>query len=251
MQIIAEITLFCPAKCVFCPLRKLYELNRMKAIMPLELFKKTLELFSTLDDNKAVVLSGGEPSTLENLEEYIKTAHKLGYTVTVVTNGFNPRRILDSSVDIIEVSIDRVGEAQERERGVHGLWNNILKLLEDNRAIIRTTLMKDNIEDVKKLREMFPDKIILAMPIRGAPELKPTPQQLNEIAKLNNVFISNNCPAGINSFTITPNLEGEGINILPCFIYREKLGTLTQFSKEELYNIINKGKKIPRFPCEK
>jgi len=220
--------------------------------MSLQSFAQALELFSILDRDRACVISGGEPSTLPNLEQYVKVAHDLGYTVTIVTNGYNIERVINAGADLVEVSIDRVGMAHDKERGVDGLWENIIKAVTSNcRVVIRSTLMKNNIKDIKLMRKMFSDTPIFVMPVRGCPEIKPTPEQIEEISKLENVFISNNCPAGIHSFVITPSEEGSSVDVLACFIYRRKLGTLKKYSRNELKKILEEGRKIPRFPCEK
>ena len=117
-------------------------------------------------------------------------------------------------------------------------------------AVIRSTAMRSNIHDIIKLREFLDSSglrgvPILVMPVRGAPELKPSPQQL-ELLNRDGIVVSDNCPAGISSFAITPDRE-----ILACIFYRRKLGQLQRFTKEELDEAIKEGAKIPRFPCER
>ena len=251
VQLIFEITWNCPCRCPFCPVPKSLE------VLPLTDFARTLELFKQYykDDEYAVVISGGEPGTVVFLKKYVDTARRYGYTVTIVTNAYNIRNILEAHPDIIELSIDYFGEKHDKTRGLPGLFNNAMKLVTIATrlgipVVIRSTAMKDNIYDILKLRKHLDENglniPIITMPVRGAPELKPTEQQLQELGKTQGIYLSDNCPAGISSFVITPNRE-----VLACIFYRKKLGQFWRYTKEELDEILENGRKIPRFPCEK
>jgi len=252
VQLIFEITWTCPARCPFCPVPKTNKL------LPLTDYRRILELFKLYlkDDDYAVVLSGGEPATVSFLKDYVDTARRLGYMVTVVTNAFNIRNVLNSRPDVIELSIDYFGEQHDRTRGVKGLFNNAMRLVAlatryGIPVVIRSTAMKDNIQDILELRKYLDSNglseiPIIVMPVRGAPELKPNSHQLQELVKHEGIYLSDNCPAGISSFVITPERE-----VLACIFYRKKLGQFWRFTKEELDEVIKEGAKIPRFPCER
>jgi len=254
VQLIFEITYTCPCNCPFCPIKKLKLEGKL---LPLTDYTRILELFKQYyrDDEYAAVLSGGEPGTVSFLKKYVDAARRLGYTVTVVTNAYNIRNILEARPDVIELSIDYFGEKHDKTRGLPGLFNNAMKLITlatrlGIPVVIRSTLMKDNMYDIMKLRKHLDENglkevPIIVMPVRGAKELKPTKHQIEE---LNNdgIYLSDNCPAGISSFVITPDRE-----VLACIFYRKKLGQFWRFTKEELDNILREGSKIPRFPCEK
>jgi len=254
VQLIFEITYTCPCNCPFCPIKKL----KLKGeLLPLTDYTRILELFKQYyrDDEYAVVLSGGEPGTVSFLKKYVDAARRLGYTVTIVTNAYNIRNILEARPDVIELSIDYFGEKHDKIRVLPGLFNNAMKLIAlatrlGIPVVIRSTLMKDNIHDILKLRKHLDnnglrDVPIIAMPVRGAPDLKPSQQQIEELAKHEGIYLSDNCPAGISSFVITPDRE-----VLACIFYRKKLGQFWRFTKEELDGVIKEGAKIPRFPCE-
>ncbi|RLA82254.1 MAG: hypothetical protein DRG31_07610 [Deltaproteobacteria bacterium] len=255
VQVIFEITYTCPCNCSFCPIKKL---NLRGKLLPLTDYKRVLEVFRRYfdDDEYAAVLSGGEPGTVPFLKDYVDAARRLGYTVTVVTNAFNIGNTLNSRPDVIELSIDYFGEQHDRTRGVKGLFNNAMKLVAlatryGIPVVIRSTAMKDNIQDILELRRFLnsnglSDVPILVMPVRGAPELKPNQHQLKELQSNDGIYVSDNCPAGISSFVITPELE-----ILACIFYRKKLSKFMRFTKEELDEAIKEGAKIPRFPCER
>ncbi|RLB81438.1 MAG: hypothetical protein DRH17_09065 [Deltaproteobacteria bacterium] len=252
VQLIFEITWTCPCKCPFCPVPK------MNKLLPLSDYKRVLQLFKQYykDSDYAVVLSGGEPGTVTFLKQYVDVARELGYEVTVVTNAFNIKNIVNSHPDLIELGIDYFGEQHDKTRGVKGLFNNAMKLIalasrHGIPVVIRSTLMKTNSYDILKLRKYlddngFNDTPIIVMPVRGAPELKPSQQQIEELAKHEGIFLSDNCPAGISSFVITPDRE-----VLACIFYRKRLGQFWRYTKEELDKILEEGAKIPRYPCER
>jgi len=248
MQLIAEITYNCPCHCSFCNVPKSNE------IMKISDFSEAINLFKGLDNDLSIVLSGGEPSIVKNLKEYVLIAKKKNCNVTIVTNAFNIHRIVKAKPDFVEISIDYFGEKHDLSRGVKGLFQNAIKLAEacnfyDIQVIIRATVMNNNIDDIIKIKKLFKEKRIeaefLAMPVRGIKKLLPNKNQL-KILEENGILIADNCPAGISSFVLTPRME-----VLPCIFYRKKLGEINNFSLSEMLEIINKGEKIPRFPCEK
>jgi len=254
VQVIAEITYKCPAKCPFCPLREM----RRTDTMDIEDYVKVLQLFKEhFKEDHAVVLSGGEPSVLENLSEYVSAARDLGYIVTVVTNAFNPERVLRARPDAIEVSIDYFGEKHDKTRGIGGLFKNALKILmdahrHDIQPIVRATIMNDNCNDIITMRRflemrklVWGEIPVIAMPIKGCPERAPSQNQIKMLIE-HGVLVSDNCPAGISSFVVTPSME-----VLACIFYRKKLGQLKKFTREELEDAISNGKRLPRFPCER
>jgi len=243
IQVIVEITHYCPCRCPFCTVPK------SKKVMPLEHFRRALECFKEFfQEEMSVVISGGEPSVVDNLRDYVMCAKELGYMVTVATNAYNPSKVLEAEPDLIEVSLDYFGKKHDSVRGVKGLFDNAMKLVRvaSGRVVIRSTAMRDNIADIISIRKYLDDSIpVIAMPVRGAPDLAPSPDQL-EVLERHGVIVSDNCPAGVSSFVVDPDL-----NVLACIFYRKKLGQLRNFTKEELRKIVDEGAKIPRFPCEK
>jgi len=252
IQVIFELTWSCPCRCAFC------QVPKQDKHLPLPNYERTLELFRRRfgGDDCAAVLSGGEPSTVPNLKEYVDVARRLGFEVTVVTNAFNVESILEAEPDLVEVSIDYFGEKHDRARGMSGLFDNAMRLLSlavlhGISSVVRSTAMRDNIRDILMLRSLLDEKglrdvPILVMPVRGAPELKPSPQQLKELERSRGILVSDNCPAGISSFAVTP--DGE---VLACIFYRRRLGALREFTAGELEKILEEGERIPRFPCER
>lgn len=252
VQVIYEITWACPCKCRFCTVPK----SSFNYVVPTTEYEKVLRLFKRyFRCDLAVVISGGEPSIVPNLRDYVDIARGLGYEVTIVTNGYNAGNVLRAEPDLIEVSIDYFGESHDKVRGVEGLFSRAMGLvfrasMRGIPVVVRSTAMRGNIDDLLKMREYMDgnglrDVPILVMPVRGSPELKPSKQQLLELVRRDGIYISNNCPAGISSFVVTPERE-----VLACIFYRKKLGRLRRITKRELDKVVVEGAKIPRYPCE-
>ncbi|MEM2190761.1 MAG: radical SAM protein [Candidatus Bathyarchaeia archaeon] len=226
-HLIAEITYFCPAKCGFCIVEK------SNAKMSLQEFCEVLSVFSKLCDK--LTISGGEPSTVVDLSEYVSIAKELGYTVTVVTNAFNPKIVLSTEADLIEVSLDGFGENHESSRGIVGIWKNVLKLLEDERSIIRFTLNDNNLQDLVLLRKTFKDKEILVMPQKG---IKVSQKTILEVINKDLGKLPVRCPVG-KQFVVTPYGE-----VLPCIFYRKSLGHF-----KELDLVLKNLTNVKKYPC--
>ncbi|MGC9086090.1 MAG: radical SAM/SPASM domain-containing protein [Thermoproteota archaeon] len=251
MQIIAEVTWLCPAKCPQCPLRDFQRTD----VMSVENFAKVLKLFSRVaearKESKAVVISGGEPSTLINLADYVEVAKNLGYTTTIVSNCFLPEKLFEAKPDVLEVSIDYMGVKHDEERGIP-LWDKIAYVVRNYQGllVVRSTLFNDNADDIVEIKRWveeirpYPFGGVFVVPVRGVKDRVPSYEQIKKI-KEEGVFFENNCPAGVNSFTVTPDLK-----VLACFLARKELGRIRDFKEEELETILFKGSQLPRFLCE-
>ncbi len=246
VQVIVEVTWKCPCNCSFCPVPKTGE------TMPPWMLRRIADAFDAAFKDVAIVISGGEPSVLPNLKEYVD-AVRGSYPVTIATNAYSPESIMAAEPDLVEVSIDYGSVEHDIHRGVQGLFYNALALLQyfHNKCVVRSTLTKDNAKSIINLR-MRLDAMglrnvpILVMPVRGRPELKPSKEDIKVLAEYDNIILSDTCPAGISSFVVTPRRT-----ILPCIFYREEIGRLEAFTAEEILNALDKGSRIPRFPCER
>jgi len=248
MHIIAEITYSCPANCDFCPLKE-----EDKVTMPLDGFSRALSLFDRYlkPKRKLLTISGGEPSTCEELPEFVYEAKRLGYTTTVVTNGWNPDRILISKPDFVEISVDYYGSKHDMSRKFP-LWTGVRRLLYyikqgKLRGFIRFTLMNDNLRDLKMIREDLDniglqDVKIYAMPIRNCPERRPGEREIFEA--MNYAVLPSRCPAGKGQFVLTPDFR-----VLDCLFHRQVLGRLKDFTFDELEAILVNGREIEKYPC--
>jgi len=177
-----ELTTACPCSCKICHipefLRHGQPITRSTPDITLDLMilKERLSV-------ENLVVSGGEPTLHPNLEEIITFAKKLGMNVAVISNCVKPETLKALSDKAkIWVSIDYYGEKQDEWRGFKGLWRNYQSIADI--ANIRATLLKDNLEDVKKLiaEAASRGKEITIVPLKGASQkLAPTPKQLQQL----------------------------------------------------------------------
>lgn len=249
MHLVAEITYNCPAKCSFCPLK----LSQNNTTMSLQKYMKALELFSEYFDSKRKLLtiSGGEPTTVKELPYYVKIGKKLGYTVTVITNGWNPERVVVAKPDFVQISLDYFGTKHDSIRGIE-LWNRVYILLKKIKAgkiggFIRFTLMNDNLDDLKTLKYFLEamglnNMKIFAMPIKGNSEKAPSREDILEAKEY--AILPSRCPAGKGMFVLTPDMR-----VMDCIFHRKELGKFKEFTIGELENIVSKGREIEKYPC--
>ncbi|MEM3942527.1 MAG: radical SAM protein [Fervidicoccaceae archaeon] len=248
MQFVFEVTQKCPALCSFCPLRG----GRGTGVIPLDIYALILDALQEVDPEAAVVISGGEPSVLgKQLSSYVEEARKRGFWVTVVTNAFDPDAVLAAAPDLVEVSIDYFGDRHDKERGLP-LWLKAVRLviaLRGRGVVIRSTVFPDNINDILKLKALFPDVPIVAMPVRGAGVT--VPEEALRRLEENGVFLADDCPAGRRQIVFTPSNDGSVV-ALPCIFYRKELGRLTKENvKEGLQQVLKRGRRVPKRACER
>jgi len=240
MHLIFEITHKCPAKCPQCPLKT----NR--TTIDVTTFGKAINMFRNVPSRRYLLtISGGEPSVLDNLAEYVREGKNTGYTVTIVTNGYNPERVVSAKPDAIQVSIDYYGKRHDENRGVK-LWDNIQYLLRkiergEVAGFARMTLTKDNIQDLKKVYENF-DVPILAMPIKGNHNKTPTEEQIKEAKKY--AILPKTCPVGKGQFVLTPELRA-----LDCIFTRNFVGSLNPADANSFEELVKKYGKLDPYPC--
>ena len=249
MHIIAEITYRCPANCPFCPIRKSVA-NRINMEIPQ--FKSALELFTTLPHSRRLLtISGGEP-TLRDLHRFVWIAHKYGFTVTVATNCYDPKRLLEAKPDFVQISLDSINSYHNMSRKLE-LWHKVLEVLNYIKegklnGFVRYTLTKDNINELYQLKARLAalglNIKIYAMPIRGCPELSPSREDILRVLKDKVAVLPSRCPAGKGQFVLTPDMK-----VLDCIFHRQVLGVLERFDESELAAIVENGKKLKPFPC--
>lgn len=231
MHLIVEITNSCPAKCSFCVVKKE---RKEKSSIELPMFRRILDLF----EPDKITISGGEPSTVNDLEKYVNMAKAYG-SVTVVTNCFNPVKVLESNADFIQVSLDAYGKKHDEIRGIDGLWERAVFVLKNAKnSFIRFTLMDSNIDDLRRIKEEFPEKRILVMP-EFYSDVSSTVLRIVKEEKLG--ILPTNCPMG-KQIVITAELD-----ILPCPLYRLRLGNLL----EDPHRAFERLEKLRPYPCGK
>jgi len=231
MHLIVEITNSCPAKCSFCVVKRE---RKEKSTIDLATFSDIVEIF----EPDKITISGGEPSVVNNLEKYVNIA-KTYASVTVVTNAFNPLKILECGADFVQVSLDAYGSKHDEIRGINGLWDRAVYILRQTKnSFIRFTLMDSNLDDLRKIREEFPDKKILVMP-EFFSEISPA--VIRKVKEERLGPLPANCPVG-KQVVVTAELD-----VLPCPFYRKRLGNLLENPEE----VFEKLKTLKPHPCNK
>jgi len=154
-----EITRSCNAKCKHCHLR---------GTIPDEVRATAADYAKRCRELKPVVamVSGGEPLLRKDLEEIIKALKDEGKAVyiTMTTNGalFNKRRyesLRESGVDLFSLSLDYPDERHDDFRGIPGLFNKIVGLLEeiqhleDKAITLSCVVQRENFRDLPQIAE--------------------------------------------------------------------------------------------------
>lgn len=163
---IVKVTLSCPAQCECCTNRqKQFKKNVGKTIFDISSFEKVCNYIKS-HGGEYVSLSGGEPTMISNLSDYISIAHRLGLATRINTNGWNVTE--DNLVEWGKKGLDQIvlsiyGLEEEKVRALRGnetLYDksilaarNIRKYKETNNLIfiVQTVLMKQSFEDLPQI----------------------------------------------------------------------------------------------------
>lgn len=116
----------------------------------------------------ALLLSGGEPLMRDDLEAVAAFAVEKGLRVAVSTNGTlidaeRARRLAGAGVVYVGVSLDGIGETNDRFRGVEGAYERALAGVEAARAAglrvgVRFTMTRANVEQVPAVIELVRER---------------------------------------------------------------------------------------------
>ena len=161
-----RVTERCNSKCMTCYAWK----NKAEDELTTEEIKDALH---QLKENgvKHVVFIGGEPLLREDIGDLVKESSLIGFeNRIIVTNGLllkeKAEELLSSGITHITVSIDGIGESDDKIRGVR---NSYIRAVEGIKAvqklkkemgldvsvtIITTILLKQNVEEIPKLIEL-------------------------------------------------------------------------------------------------
>jgi MoaA/NifB/PqqE/SkfB family radical SAM enzyme len=154
-----EVTRSCNAKCKHCHLR---------GTIPDEVMATAADYAQRCRELKPVVamVSGGEPLLRKDLEEIIKALKEEGKAVyiTMTTNGalFNKQRydsLREAGVDLFSLSLDYPDERHDDFRGIPGLFNKIVRLLEeiqhleDKAITFSCVVQRENYRDLPQMAE--------------------------------------------------------------------------------------------------
>lgn len=152
----------CNAKCIMCPFWT--NLEKKPALAGNELAKE--RIISLLDElgalgTKWISFSGGEPFIRNDILDLIRHAKRLGFGVTIYTNGSLVTQevadqLLDANTDQVRFSLDGPSpEVHDKIRRLNGLWRKAVEAIaflverreqlnKKTRIIINTVVMKAN-----------------------------------------------------------------------------------------------------------
>ncbi|MCK4393653.1 radical SAM protein [Candidatus Bipolaricaulota bacterium] len=143
-----EVTAACNLKCIMCP-KGFYKKEWKTGYMDLDTYKKISQCFSSVE---YVHLQGwGEPLLHKELFEMTELAKSSGCSVGFTTNGMhlnqsNCKKIVDSGLDIIGISID--GATKETYESIR-VGATFEKLLDNIKTL--TSVMEESSSDKPKI----------------------------------------------------------------------------------------------------
>ena len=118
----------------------------------------------------SVLFSGGEPLMRHDLFELMEHAGNKGLRTVISTNGTlikadTAQRIKDAGVSYVGISLDGIGEINDKFRGVSGAFAKAAEGIKNCRSAglrigLRLTLTKRNIEDLDALFDFFDENNI-------------------------------------------------------------------------------------------
>lgn len=164
---IVKLTTSCPGNCKCCQSRQnnfRYK-NEDNKIFDINIFEKICKNIKKLNGSY-ICLSGGEPTIVSNIDEYIIIAKKYGLATRINTNGWNLteenlEKWLKNGLDQIVISIYGLDEKSIiKTRGNKLIFEksinavNIIKKLKEKYKfifIIQTIIMKDNYKQMPEL----------------------------------------------------------------------------------------------------
>ncbi len=111
LMAVFEINLTCNSQCSYCDL----PLNQGKYELSRDEIKK---IFSDLYKTglRYILLQGGEPTLRKDLPEVLEDLHKIGYDLTLITNGTRIKPVLIECAKNISVSISISLDTLDRDR---------------------------------------------------------------------------------------------------------------------------------------
>ncbi|MGB3863732.1 MAG: radical SAM protein, partial [Candidatus Aminicenantaceae bacterium] len=154
-----EVTRSCNAKCKHCHLR---------GTIPDEVRATAADYAKRCRELKPIVamVSGGEPFLRKDLEKIIRALKEEGKAVyiTMTTNGalFDKQRydsLREAGVDLFSLSLDYPDERHDDFRGIPGLFNKIVRLLEeiqnleDKAITFSCVVQRENYRDLPQIAE--------------------------------------------------------------------------------------------------
>lgn len=165
-----KLTTLCPGNCKCCKnrLSEFKKIDHDKVYFNIDNFRKLCFAINKIG-GKYIAISGGEPTIVPNLTEFIKVAHSYGLSTRINTSGFNITRNrliewLDAGLDQIVLSVYGVdfntytiarGNELMYKKGFEAL--KIIKEVKEEYNfifILQTVIMKDNYRQMNDLLKL-------------------------------------------------------------------------------------------------
>ncbi len=156
-----ELTYRCNLRCRHCHLWKIKEENRLSLDRIKEVLRELREL-----GGKYVSFSGGELFLLRESFDILSFAKSLGFRVAANSNGWlldekNSRRLAETGIDTVFLSLDGPREVHDWIRGVEGAWDRVMGAIkniretgEKPRVFVNITLNRKNLPYLLETIEM-------------------------------------------------------------------------------------------------
>ncbi|MDI9645478.1 MAG: radical SAM protein [Archaeoglobales archaeon] len=159
-QVVWDITYACNLKCKHC---------YATAGKPLDDELSTEEVLDVVDKLEklgvvVIAFSGGEPLLRKDIFEITKYAADKGIYVALATNGTlineeNARKMKDSGVNYVQISLDGIGETHDSFRGIKGAFDRTVEGIKNAVKCgffvnVSMTVTKYNYADVEKVIEL-------------------------------------------------------------------------------------------------
>lgn len=202
---IVKLTTNCPGNCKCCTNRQnnfKYK-NEQHKIFDINVFEKICQNIKKLNGTY-ICLSGGEPTMVKNIDEYIKIAHSYGLATRINTNGWNVteenlEKWLKNGLDQIVLSIYGLNvDSIIKTRGNRLIYDksmnaiNAIKKMKEKYNfifIIQTIIMKDSYKELPQLLEFaIENKVNLFWPSYledaiNLPEIRMQKEDINNFKK--------------------------------------------------------------------
>jgi radical SAM protein with 4Fe4S-binding SPASM domain len=157
-----DITSLCNLRCAHCR-------NEVHQKLPGELTtpeaKALIDSIARDFSIEWISMGGGEPLLRENLFEIVEHAREREIQVVLNSNGYfidreNARKIRESGVVSVQISIDGLEETHDRFRGKRGAFQRALEAIENLqevgvRTTVRSTLTRETVADIPPLIDLL------------------------------------------------------------------------------------------------
>lgn len=160
--VVWNITRACNLKCVHC-----YNDSRSRKAKDELSTQEAEEVLRDLAEFgvPSVLFSGGEPLERGDLFELLESARELGLRTVISTNGTLitaevAEKIKERGVSYVGVSLDGIGQINDKFRGVAGAFDKAVRGIKNCRDAgirvgLRLTLTRRNVQDLQRLFDFF------------------------------------------------------------------------------------------------